>query len=71
MKGALEHCSDTAQATTTPLPIDIATLSSKQHKALDIVVNHAFGASQHKQLLMIVLGTAGTGKSYLITVFFM
>jgi predicted AAA+ superfamily ATPase len=49
-----------------PLPIDIATLSSKQRKALDIIVNHAFGASQHKQLLMIVLGTAGTGKSYLI-----
>jgi len=49
-----------------PLPIDIATLSSMQCKVLDIIVNHVFGASQHEQLLMIMLGTASTGKSYLI-----
>jgi hypothetical protein len=46
--------------------VSLDTLSSMQQKALNIVDSHAFGANQNLQLLMIVLGTAGTGKSYLI-----
>ena len=46
--------------------VDISTLSKTQRKAYDIVYRHTFGDSQQEQLLMIVVGTAGTGKSYLI-----
>jgi hypothetical protein len=42
------------------------SLSPKQRKAYDIVREHTFGSKQGEQLLMIVIGTAGTGKSYLI-----
>ena len=56
----------------TPLPpsridtVDLDTLSVKQRQALDLVTDHLFGSASEEQLLMVVLGTAGTGKSYLI-----
>ena len=37
-----------------------------QRKAFDIVEKHCFGSSQHVQLLMVVVGTAGMGKLFLI-----
>ena len=37
-----------------------------QWLVFNIVERHCFGPSQHQQLLMIVIGTAGTGKSFLI-----
>ena len=47
--------------------IDINTLNPKQRKFYDIVLNHRNSKSRKKkQLLMILLGTAGTGKSYVI-----
>ena len=50
----------------TIAPIPLASLSTMQRKAFDIIQAHTFGGSQDEQLLMIVIGTAGTGKSYLI-----
>ena len=47
-------------------PFDIASFSESQKKAFNIVHRHTFGAQQNEQLLMIVVGTAGTGKSFLI-----
>ena len=50
--------------------VDITTLNAKQHKVYTLVQSHY---SQHlsgdveNPLLMIVSGTAGTGKSYLIS----
>lgn len=46
--------------------VDISTFSHMQRKAYDIIHRHTFGCSQREQLLMIVVGTAGTGKSFLI-----
>lgn len=46
--------------------VDVSALSKTQRKAYDIVYRHGFGNQQNEQLLMIVIGTAGTGKSYLI-----
>jgi ATP-dependent DNA helicase PIF1 len=46
--------------------IDYDTLSETQHKAFELVFDYTFGRRSHEQLLMIVIGTAGTGKSYLI-----
>ena len=34
--------------------------------AFDLIHDHTFGHSQAEQLLLIVIGTAGTGKSFLI-----
>ena len=48
-------------------PLNTNSLSSSQTVAFDIVQRHCFGASQDEQLLMIVIGTAGTGKSFLIS----
>jgi ATP-dependent DNA helicase PIF1 len=66
----LSWLSQTKDCTTPPSPdltaIDLNTLSIKQHQALNLVTDHVFGPSRHQQLLMVVLGTAGTGKSYLI-----
>ena len=46
--------------------IDISTLTVQQRKAYDIVSQH-FSLHHHDYpLQMLVLGTAGTGKSYLI-----
>ena len=47
-------------------PVLGTSLSVKQRAAFDIIQSHCFGSDQNDQLLMIVLGTAGTGKSYLI-----
>ena len=47
-------------------PFDVASFSKSQKKAFDIVYRHMFGTDQSRQLLMIVVGTAGTGKSFLI-----
>ncbi len=50
--------------------IDTATLNTEQHLAYDIITSHhrQLTADQHPQpLQMIVSGTAGTGKSYLIS----
>lgn len=47
-------------------PLDVHALSPMQRVAFDIVRDHSFGPSQHEQLLMIIIGTAGTGKSFLI-----
>ena len=57
---------------SAPLPpsliaaIDVDTLSGKQRQAFTLITDHLFGPSYDQQLLMVVLGTAGTGKSYLI-----
>jgi PIF1-like helicase len=53
----------------TPLavaPLHAFSLSPKQRLAFDIVQDHCFGNFYDDQLLMIVIGTAGTGKSFLI-----
>jgi hypothetical protein len=50
----------------TVQPLRTDTFSSRQRLAFNIVDSHCFGSSRHKQLLMIVIGTAGTGKSFLI-----
>ena len=50
-------------------PVDISTLNYEQHLAYDIIKNHhmQLDANQNPPPLhMIVCGTAGTGKSYLI-----
>jgi ATP-dependent exoDNAse (exonuclease V) alpha subunit len=52
-----------------PVPCDAIEpdcLSAKQRIAFDIVYNHTFGAARNEQLLLLVVGTAGTGKSFLI-----
>ena len=50
--------------------VDIATLNSKQRLAYDIISDHHHTLTTQNQepppLHMIVCGTAGTGKSYLI-----
>ena len=57
--------------TTRCVPaIDIQTLNQKQRKAYDIVKSHYDQQLSHKKpnpLLMLICGTAGTGKSYLIS----
>lgn len=47
-------------------PVDISSFSVMQQKAYNLVHKHTFGSHQDDQLLMLVLGTAGTGKSFLI-----
>ena len=47
-------------------PVDITSLSRRQLQALRIISDHMFGATQQHHLLMIIVSTAGTGKSYLI-----
>ena len=44
--------------------IDPALLNTSQRKAYDIVENHF--RNQQKQLLMIITGLAGSGKSFVI-----
>ena len=46
--------------------VDTASFSKSQRKVYDILYRHAFGNNFGHQLLMIVIGTAGTGKSFLI-----
>jgi len=42
------------------------SFSSTQRFAFRVIEEHCFGSLQADQLLMVVVGTAGTGKSYLI-----
>ena len=47
--------------------IDLQTLNDMQHKAYNLVKSHYENVDDNKeQLLLIVLGVAGTGKNYLI-----
>ena len=66
----LSWLSSTKDASTLPPPplppFTLDLLSVKQRLAYDIVAKHSFGGLQEDHLLMIVLGTAGTGKSFLI-----
>ena len=66
----LSWLSSTKDASTLPPPplppFTLDSLSAKQRLAYDIVAKHSFGGLQEDHLLMIVLGTAGTGKSFLI-----
>ena len=48
-------------------PLRTDTFSCKQELAFNIVDSHCFGSSQQKQLLMVVISMAGTGKSFLIS----
>ena len=62
---------ETSKRTQVVQPIcfargDAGTLSESQRKAYNIINRHTFGTHQTEQLLMIVVGTAGTGKSFLI-----
>jgi hypothetical protein len=61
---ATKACTEIAPPTLAP--IQLASLSFMQHRAFDIINAHTFGPLQSEQLLMLVIGTAGTGKSYLI-----
>lgn len=45
--------------------IDINTFSYEQQCAYDIVINHSEQAFPKDPLLLIIIGVAGTGKSYL------
>ena len=54
-------------------PIDTNTLNDEQRLAFEIITEHhqkltmeSELSNDHKQMLMIIYGTAGTGKSYLI-----
>ena len=46
--------------------INLSTLNDKQRLAFDLVLDHANSDNQLEPLRMIVCGTAGTGKTYLI-----
>lgn len=51
-------------------PVDISTLNAKQHQAYDIIRCHyaqLTAGNEPTPIHMIVSGTAGTGKSYLIS----
>ena len=48
------------------VPVPHSALSKQQRAAFDLIHDHTFGHSQAEQLLLIVIGTAGTGKSFLI-----
>ena len=46
--------------------VDMSTFSEKQQLAYDIIVNHQNSDVPKEQLLLIINGEGGTGKSYLI-----
>ena len=48
------------------VPVPRSALSKQQRAVFDLIHDHMFGHSQAEQLLLIVIGTAGTGKSFLI-----
>ena len=54
-----------SQITTETKPVDINSLNHAQHTTYDIVSNH-LSVENYQQLLMIITGLAGSGKSYLI-----
>jgi hypothetical protein len=61
---------DTKASTKLPpppvIPIPRSALSTQQRAAFDLIYVHTFGLCHSEQLLLIVVGTAGTGKSFLI-----
>ena len=61
---------DTKRATELPPaavnPVPRSALSIRQCAAFDLIYEHTFGLLHAEQLLLIVVGTAGTGKSFLI-----
>ncbi len=62
MKREYENISSTQQFPRT----DIANLNRQQAKAYEIVSTHFRSTASQSPLLMMILGTAGTGKSYVI-----
>ena len=46
--------------------IDTETFSEKQRLAYDLIVNHHGRPIAKEQLLLLIIGEGGTGKSYLI-----
>ena len=57
-KGVLRH------PATHPLTFLVGNATKR--KVFDIIHAHVFGPSQDVQLFIVVISTAGTGKSYLI-----
>ena len=49
--------------------IYLSTLNERQRIAFDVVDNHANSGEQLEPLKMVVCGTTGTGKTYLINAF--
>ncbi|XP_059074931.1 uncharacterized protein LOC131075850 [Cryptomeria japonica] len=49
-----------------PQCINYTTLSDKQQKAVNIIMTHYYSNREGMHLFMIIQGTTGTGKSYLI-----
>jgi ABC-type transport system involved in cytochrome bd biosynthesis fused ATPase/permease subunit len=66
----LSWIGDTKQTAVLPAPrsspVNTSSFSVRQQKAYTLVHKHTFGSKQSQQLLVVVLGTAGTGKSFLI-----
>ena len=56
----------TAQPQNRHPTIDPATLNEKQRLGFDIVTSHAQSVETSEPVCMIVCGTAGTGKTFLI-----
>lgn len=46
--------------------VDVNSFSEMQRLAYDIVCRHFENTSEKEPLLLIIIGVAGTGKSYLI-----
>ncbi len=60
----LRQCADMLSAIS--IKVDSSKLQGKQLEAFDVVNKHFSCHNQQQPLKMIVSGTAGTGKSYLI-----
>lgn len=54
-----------SESTGKEFELNVDSLNESQRKAFDIVLNHE-NDSEEKQLLMMITGLAGSGKSYLI-----
>jgi hypothetical protein len=64
----LVNSKDTIKLDPVPVqPLALDSLSDKQRLAFEIIRSHAFGSRQDTQLLMVLVGTAGTGKSFVIS----
>ena len=59
---ALLRCLPATNASTVILPRLPCPLSVMRRMVFDIIHTHTFGASQDIQLLVIIVGSAGTGK---------
>ena len=53
------------QPSNNPAPLS-SSLSTKQHHAFEIVLNHSLHIRENDPIKMIIQGTAGIGKSFLI-----